>query len=453
MKAFNAAHEEYGEERAFKIAWAAVKRAFHKNKEGKWVANDAIDDAFPPEEDLDEEAVCDPESDEYDEEECERLKAEKAKARTKDSISLTETMTLDRGGMRMTTDGYLVANARVARTGIQLYQADEVGLDAADPRKVVRVYRPESSVFANRCTRTFAHRPVTLDHPPEMVNAHNWRDYAVGHVDGEIMRDGDMIKVPMMITDAKAIAAVRAGASQLSVGYEARLEMKDGVTPTGERYDAVQHDIRVNHIALTPAARGGPQLRLGDDKPPRKDRQMDRADMLRTLSFDGVQVKLSDADASIINGVIDRLNTEKQTLVGQVAALTQQVRDATVTDADLDARVTQRQMLVAQARRVLGDSWSPDGKSATDIRRAAVAARLGDDVGKALSDAAIEGAFAAVTSDNLRDGSGTRELALAMSRPGHGASNTQGTAEEAWEKRGETMREAWKGNNGSMVRQ
>ena len=38
-----------------------------------------------------------------------------------------------------------------------------------------------------------------------------------------------------------------------------------------------------------------------------------------------------------------------------------------------------------------------------------------------------------------------------MSRPGHGASNTQGTAEEAWEDRGKQMREAWKGNNGSMV--
>lgn len=38
-KAYNNAYEEYGKEeaRAAKIAWAAVKREYEKNKEGKWV--------------------------------------------------------------------------------------------------------------------------------------------------------------------------------------------------------------------------------------------------------------------------------------------------------------------------------------------------------------------------------------------------------------------------------
>ena len=38
MQAFNNSHEKYGEESAFKIAWAAVKRKFHQDKDGKWVA-------------------------------------------------------------------------------------------------------------------------------------------------------------------------------------------------------------------------------------------------------------------------------------------------------------------------------------------------------------------------------------------------------------------------------
>jgi len=38
LKAFNKAHETYGDEvRAFKIAWAAVKRQYRKNAIGKWV--------------------------------------------------------------------------------------------------------------------------------------------------------------------------------------------------------------------------------------------------------------------------------------------------------------------------------------------------------------------------------------------------------------------------------
>lgn len=36
LKAFNASYEKYGEERAFKIAWSAVKKSYMKRK-GKWI--------------------------------------------------------------------------------------------------------------------------------------------------------------------------------------------------------------------------------------------------------------------------------------------------------------------------------------------------------------------------------------------------------------------------------
>ena len=37
-KAFNNAHEQYGsDERAFKVAWAAVKKKYTKGKDHKWV--------------------------------------------------------------------------------------------------------------------------------------------------------------------------------------------------------------------------------------------------------------------------------------------------------------------------------------------------------------------------------------------------------------------------------
>lgn len=37
-KVFNSAHKQYGsEERAARVAWAAVKRAYEKNAAGKWV--------------------------------------------------------------------------------------------------------------------------------------------------------------------------------------------------------------------------------------------------------------------------------------------------------------------------------------------------------------------------------------------------------------------------------
>ena len=436
-KAFNSAFEEYGEERAHAIAWAAVKRSYVK-KEGRWMAKDA----FPPEEEPD---VCNEESDDYDEEACAALKARK---KTGDSISWTETYNLDRGNMRMTSNGYLVAQARVARTGIQIYHGDEVG----DERQTVRVYRPEKSVFARDSLHSFGHKPVTLGHPPEMVNAHNWKDYAVGHVDGEIVRDGDMVKVPMMITDASAIEAIHNGSSQLSVGYDARLEIKDGVTEDGEAYDAIQHDIRVNHIALTPSARGGPKLRLGDKG---KEKKMDRETLYSTVTVDGIELKLPEPAASIVQKGLKRLRdevvtltTDKDTLTGKVAAMSKQVKDSAITDADLDQRVALRQQLVSKAQSVLGATWQPDGKSTADIRREVVASKLTDEVAKPMSDAAIEGAFTAVTSDSS---SGPRELARELAKPGFGG-GSKPNAEAAWEERGKQMREAWRTNNGSMVR-
>ena len=49
------------------------------------------------------------------------------------------------GATKDTQDGYLVATSKIARTGIQLYRADEVGLIGSH---AVRVYRAESEVFS-----------------------------------------------------------------------------------------------------------------------------------------------------------------------------------------------------------------------------------------------------------------------------------------------------------------
>lgn len=40
--AFNSAWDEYGhdEERAFRVAWGAVERKYHKNQKGEWVPLD-----------------------------------------------------------------------------------------------------------------------------------------------------------------------------------------------------------------------------------------------------------------------------------------------------------------------------------------------------------------------------------------------------------------------------
>jgi len=66
--------------------------------------------------------------------------------------------------------------------------------------------------------------------------------------------DGDTAVAQMVITDAKALAAIRAGTRELSLGYNCKLD--------DHRY---QVDITLDHLALVPAARCGATCRLRAD--------------------------------------------------------------------------------------------------------------------------------------------------------------------------------------------
>lgn len=168
----------------------------------------------------------------------------------------------DADRVRMTPNGYMVAAPRVARTGIQLYADKEIGV--GDSNKILRIYRPDDEVFNDDSMRSFAHKPVTDDHPPQPVDSKNWREFARGQIGDEVARDGDFIRVPMVLMDHGLIAKVKDGKAELSVGYTCDLDMTAGTTPSGEAYDGVQRNIRVNHTAVVNRGRAGSMARIGD---------------------------------------------------------------------------------------------------------------------------------------------------------------------------------------------
>jgi hypothetical protein len=181
-----------------------------------------------------------------------------------DHITVRETLNLADAdaSLHITSDGYLVARPRVARTGIQIYAGAEVGKPHMDR---VRVYRPEEEVFNKDAMASLAHRPITNNHPPEAVTADNWKKYSAGQVGDEVARDGEFIRVPLVVMDGNCIRDIKNGKKEISLGYGANLEWRSGVTDKGEAYDAVQTGIRVNHLAIVDAARGGAKLVIGDD--------------------------------------------------------------------------------------------------------------------------------------------------------------------------------------------
>ena len=129
------------------------------------------------------------------------------------------------GAPRITRDGYMVVDAAIARTGIQLYRGDEMGRPDLD---VVRVYRAPEEVFSHDAMGSFAHRPVTDDHPAELVSAGNWKRHTVGMTGDSVARDGDHIRVPFTLMDKAAIDTVQAGKRELSCGYTCTIDWRPG---------------------------------------------------------------------------------------------------------------------------------------------------------------------------------------------------------------------------------
>lgn len=316
------------------------------------------------------------------------------------------------GQVRRTGDGYLVADARVARTGIQDYLGSELG---RPDLPIVRVYRPEAEVFSADAMRSYAHRPMTNNHPKEMVTAATWKDVAVGQTGGDVVRDGEFVTVPMVLMDAAAIRDYEAGKRELSMGYSAEIVFDAGTTPDGQQYDAIQKGLRMNHLALVDRARGGDALRIGDDNPRKSTMNEIKT---RTVLVDGLSVETTDAGAQAIAKLQKDVNDatalyvkacddNKAAIAAKDAELAKKdaeidsLKGKVLTDAQIDERVQNRADLIATAKQIADADYT--GKSETEIRKIAVVAKLGDAAVKDKPDAYVQARFDILAEDSKVD--------------------------------------------------
>lgn len=325
-------------------------------------------------------------------------------------------------GVRRTEDGYLVAEARVARTGIQDYLGTEIDPDnehGLRDKPIVRVYRPESAVFHADAMHSYAYRPMTNGHPGgDGVNSQNWKDVAIGQTGGEVVRDGQFVKVPLVLMDAKAIEDYESGKRELSMGYGAEVVFQDGVSPEGEQYDCFLGPMKMNHLSLEHRARGGEHLRIGDHKPHTPKGGHDMADSLRKLLVDGISIDVTEQGAQ----AIEKLNTK----LADAATATKTLTDAHATaialkdaelakkdaeidalkgkqlsDADIDKRVTARADLISKAKAIADADYT--GKTDADIRKAVVVAKVGDAAVAGKADAYIDARFEILVEDAAKN--------------------------------------------------
>lgn len=362
-------------------------------------------------------------------------------------------LTLDK--RRRNSDGYMAIHARAARTGIYHYLGREIDPDGAHfaADEIVPVYRPPEEVFDKAAVTSFIGKPITNDHPAQPVTAQNWRDLAGGTVMGakrEVAEDGDYLGFDLAFMDAALIADVDAGKSELSNGYGAELVIKDGITPEGEIYRAMQTNIRGNHVAVVDAGRAGQKCRIGDaapcitidansikslliDERTYQDRKSDaKTDsvpqpkddnpMPKVIMIDGLQVDVSNADVAeaTIRTLQDKaqkaedrakkaetenaaLLTDKQKLADEKADLEKQLTDSKPKPADLRAAAKSYADTLAKCQAL--DMKPDEDDDEDEMKRKTVKAKMGD-IAANWTDDQIAASFLALTKDLKIDQSG-----------------------------------------------
>jgi len=311
-------------------------------------------------------------------------------------------------------DGYKIVRANVARTGIQSYTRAELG-DAApmgDPKDVLKIYRPHDEVFSDAALNGWAHVPVTLDHPDELVTPDNYAEYAVGEVSSRArVGDDGWLGLEFIVKDRRAMDASVTTHKQYSGGYTADIDFTPGVTPDGKEYDGVQRNINPNHLALVPRGRAygkdaadNVSKNWGATPLTVTDNEDEELNIVKIMVGDkAISVDASDADK--FKAILDAHAAEVEGLKTELAAVKIEAADANKlvkSDEEIaklvDAAVLERATVADKARELVKD-YDATGKDAMTMRREVIAKVYGDEaVADLTTDAEIKAAFAVARS-------------------------------------------------------
>ena len=243
------------------------------------------------------------------------------KIRRFDNIDRSEWMTTP---FERTVEGFLKGRAIVTSIGVFTYKRADGTLQ--------RELRLPEEVFASATLESLKLKPVTLNHPTELVTPENADMLQVGSLgdnpsstnqeynwngqptDWKKLTDGLNVAVDMIITKKDAIDAVINGKQGLSMGYTCDIEMAEpGSTWCGVEYDYIQRNIKYNHCAIVDAGRAGDnakiELRVDSQDAVLEDKLVTKINggtkMLKKINLDGIDYEAEES-------VIKALKAEKK---------------------------------------------------------------------------------------------------------------------------------------------
>lgn len=322
-------------------------------------------------------------------------------------------------------DGFLYDSPVVARTGIMVYRnADGT---------VRRELRTREDASQAAFLESMVGKPIIITHSVGMVSKHT----AKGNVVGTMLasrQDGIRTISDIVIHDGEAIKLAKQGVARaLSLGYRLELEKRAGYynadsdeisdvpRPGFEPFDAIQRNLRVNHLALVRRARAGDVARLNLDG---DEIINDLGENLMKIKLpNGVEVEVSEDVGNAYNEQstrLDGVNAELSTTRGTLAAVTAD-RDQLKQDvANFDTRLKQARTDAAEELRqtdalvksVAHKVTDVEGKSDVEIKSAFLKATMPALNLDGMDDSAIDGAFTvALASHPAQKENGQRKTA------------------------------------------
>lgn len=327
-----------------------------------------------------------------------------------DNIDHSEWMTTP---FERTTEGFLKGRAIVTCCGVFTYKRADGTLQ--------RELRLPEEVFAPATLESLKLKPVTLNHPTELVTPENADMLQVGSLgdnpsstnqeynwegkatDWEKLTDGLNVAVDMIITKKDAIDAVINGKQGLSMGYTCDIEMAEpGSTWCGVEYDYIQRNIKYNHCAIVDAGRAGDnakiELRVDSADAVLEDKLVTKdggTKMLKKINLDGIDYEAEES-------VIKALNTEKKRADDAVAELSKfkedSAKELSVMTAERDTqkeRADKAEEDLAKAKAEALDSTKLDEAVNARIELYKNAEKAGVEVKNDMKDADIKKAVIA----------------------------------------------------------
>ena len=264
-----------------------------------------------------------------------------------------------------TDEGFIMDSPVIGRTGILIYQ----NADGTERRE----YRPPEEAFNDDSLKSIRGKPVTVLHHG-MVNADNISNAkAVGTVLSDARKDGSNIRADIVIYN------LNTDDRELSCGYITELDETPGVTPDGEHYDAVQRNIRYNHLAIVPRGRAGvARLNMdGEQYIYESEDKMEKIKLDSGLEYDAApEVKLAfdsmKEKAEADKKAFDELQAKYDVASAEVEKLKEDAKKAEEAyKANFDAAIK----TALELREIAKEKGveNADGMSNDEIKRAVIA--------------------------------------------------------------------------------